>query len=85
MTKGDLAPRNGSAIKVGFDLRYDESTKQRPVPGIPVGKSDFQLKIKAASGTPIPSGDYDLNPEGSKIVFGVSNSGGQWSLKTVTL
>jgi len=36
------------------------------------------------TGAPIPDGDYDLRPDGSHFVFGVSKTPGGWAIKTVT-
>ncbi len=76
MTNGKLVPKNGSSptIDVNFDMRFDTSTKNHPIPGIPVGKSDFFLDVGSKGGAPIPDGDYDLRPDESRFVFGVSKT-----------
>jgi hypothetical protein len=85
MTNGKLSPKNGGpTIDVSFDMRFDTSTKSHPIPGIPVGKSDFFLNIQSKSGTPIRDGDYDLRPDESRFVFSVSKTQDGWVIKTVT-
>jgi len=65
-------------------MRFATSAKSHPVPGIPIGKSDFFLEIRSKSDTRIPDGDYDLRPDGSRFVFGVSKTPHGWVIKTVT-
>ena len=85
MTKGELIPKSNpqTKIDVTFDLRFDTSTQQRPIAGIPIGKSDFTLTVESVSGAPIPAYEYTLHPEDSKYVFTVSNAEGHWTLQAV--
>ncbi len=61
-----------------FDLRVAVSTTRRPGAGI--GKRDSHVSVESTRGKLIPDGEYDLQPDESKMVFHVINSGGHWNL-----
>lgn len=80
MAKGNLISKaDGTEYEVEFNLTTSANLKKEPVTGtVAAGKRTHHLTVD--SDEPIPDGEYELHPEGTKDVFNVTNSGDRWSV-----
>jgi hypothetical protein len=70
---------DGTEHEVEFTLTTSSNLKREPVTGtVAAGKRTHQLTVE--SDQPIPDGEYELHPEGTKDVFNVTKSGDSWSV-----
>lgn len=67
-------------VRVDFSMKVDCHLNRHPVTGASAGtKTDLELKVQSVDGKPLPDGDYELRPEGTKDMIRVRKSANLWT------